>query len=154
MKFHEKLSYDKETGIIVWTEGRFNGCEAGTLLDGYMRIKFEGKNYRNHRVAWFMIHGEWPNGELDHINGDRADNRICNLREATKFQNQGNRKRNSNSKSGIKGVIWNKRLQKWEVQIQCENKPRYLGLFHDIEEAAAVYAKAAKEHFGEFARLL
>ena len=100
--------------------------------------------------------GEWPALEIDHINLDPADNRFCNLREATKAQNKRNTRKYCNNTSGTKGVFRmrypNGRF-KWRAQIGFNGNIKYLGSFDTIEEAAAVYTIAAKERFGEFARL-
>lgn len=89
--------------------------------------------------------------QVDHINCNVLDNRRANLRLATHSQNQYNRP--ARNASGRKGVTWHKGAQKWMAQIEKNNKPRYLGLFVDIEDAAAAYNAAAKELFGEFAHV-
>ncbi len=93
-----------------------------------------------------------PEG-LDHINGNPADNRIKNLREATQSQNNGNRKKQKNCSSIYKGVCWNNAVDKWLVQIAIEGKGKYLGHFINERDAGLAYNIAAKKHFGKFALL-
>jgi len=151
----EHLQYDPVSGEISWLK-RYNryskvspGDSAGTNWNGYRRVKFLGKSYAAHRLAWFLFYGCWPKFTIDHINGDSLDNRLVNLRDCTHKENHGNRKKEINV-SGFKGVspIGNK----WQARI-CHNYNRiYLGLFPTVEEAAFVYDLKAKELFGEYAR--
>jgi hypothetical protein len=106
-----------------------------------------------HRLAWFLYHGVWPKEQVDHINNVRDDNRILNLREATSFENQCNRKPQVGCSSKYKGVSYKKQDCKWQAQIQINYKNIYLGLYHNEEEAALAYNKAALEHFGEYAKI-
>ena len=147
-----QLSYNPETGIfnrtlktgIVKVTGSKNSL-------GYIQIKINGRGYSAHRLAWLYITGEWPKEHIDHINGIKGDNRICNLRESTKSQNQWNAGSQKNNKSGFKGVSWHKRDQKWISSIRFHGKQKYLGSFADPEEAYLAYCDAAKEYHGEFA---
>lgn len=93
------------------------------------------------------------NTMVDHINGDTLDNRKCNLRICTKSQNMMNRKKHKKCSSIFKGVCWNKQNKKFKAQIQIDNKKIYLGLYNSEYEAAEVYNRYARKHFGEFARL-
>lgn len=161
------LGYDPETGVFVWRErpirigkersdkcwnARFAGKVAGRLsLSGYWDIAIHSKLYRAHRLAWFYVHGQWPPDQIDHINRNRSDNRISNLRLATGTQNQGNRDVDRANKSGFKGVSWNRRRNKWVAQLGGAR--RYLGQFDNPKLAAKIYNEAAKEYFGEFACL-
>ena len=104
-----------------------------------------------HRVAWVMTHGEWPKEMIDHINGDRSDNRLCNLRQATRSQNLINSKLSSRNSSGFRGVSWCSAKQKWDARIYSATKLRLLGRFKTKEEAIAAYAAAAAELHGDFA---
>ncbi|MGJ4857061.1 HNH endonuclease signature motif containing protein [Labrys sp. La1] len=118
----------------------------------YERIQIDGKAYRAHRLAWLYMHGEWPAEEVDHINGDKFDNRIANLRACSKSQNQANCGTGRNNTSGFKGVSWHKGRGMWVARIQVEGRPRSLGYHADKKVAAAAYDRAAKELFGAFAR--
>lgn len=152
----EHLQYNSESGELLWLKpyNRYSrvktGDVAGTKWNGYIRVKFLGKSYGAHRLAWFLHFGTWPKLHLDHINGDSTDNRIVNLRECTHQQNHGNRKIQSNL-SGFKGV--SKKDGKWQARVCFNFKRHYLGLFNTAEEAAKAYDAKAKELHGEFARL-
>lgn len=130
--------------------GAIKGSEAGsTTKQGYKLIRFERRFYFVHRVVWIMHNGRWPAGNIDHIDGDRLNNRIENLREATYSQNAHNQPRNSRNTSGYKGVhFWRNR---WRAEIYINNKRIRLGSFNTPEQAHEAYCKAADEYFGEFA---
>src|SRR3546814_1707207 len=102
--------------------------------------------------------GKWPPGEVDHRNGARDDNRWCNLRKATKAQNQANARRRRDNTSGVKGVTWNKARKKWVAQIQAGGKRMSLGGFPTIDAADNAYQKAAnkrsEEHTSELQSLM
>lgn len=100
-----------------------------------------------------MGDGVWPKGQIDHVNGNRLDNRICNLRDATHAENQRNSKRPKSNTSGIKGVYWDKRSKKWGAHIRFGNKMLNLGRFSEKEDAAAAYKLAALKYHGDFAKL-
>lgn len=155
-RLREVLTYDPETGVFRWkvrTSIRVTvGEVAGYLRDGYRFITIDGRKYRAHRLAWLYMYGVWP-AELDHVNGDRADNRISNLREATRTQNNANTPIRKNNTSGVKGVCWDKRKRKWMAQIRVRGVQRFLGYYETTEEAGEAYAAAAARYFGEFARV-
>ena len=154
-RIRELFSYDGEAGHLVRlvSQGKVKkGKIAGCLRsDGYLSVRFDKKGYLAHRLIWALVYGEWP-VEIDHINGNRADNRLQNLRLATKSQNQANKGIQKNNTSGFKGVT-RTRFGKWRVQIQWKAKLMHFGHHSSKEEAAAVYCKAAKELFGEYARV-
>lgn len=164
-ELREFVFYSPDRGLFTWLprpdttsanrlfNTKFALRSAGTVsVQGYVNIQIAGKGtYRAHRLAWLYMNGEWPEGHLDHRNMDRRDNRIENLRLATRSENGANRKVYSNSKSGIKGV--SPRLGRWCAQISVRGKVKMLGLFDTKELAASAYAQAAAEHFGEFARV-
>lgn len=128
--------------------------EAFTADDGsgYRQGRIFGKAFRAHRVAWAITHGEWPSYEIDHINGDRSDNRINNLREASRMENARNRGANINSPSGLKGVSWSKSSGKWRARITAGGPENNLGFFDTAEDAHAAYCVAANKLHREFAR--
>lgn len=154
----ELLSYEPETGLFTWrsTCGKrktTTGQVAGTVKasTGYRVMKFGQKPYRASRLAWLLMTGAWPVGMVDHINGERADDRWVNLRLATASQNSANGRLRSHNKSGFKGVIATA-SGRWAASIQCKQRRERLGTFDTPEEAHAAYLQAAKEIFGEFAR--
>lgn len=147
------FDYNPETG---WFTNKINrgrakaGERAGSVNDkGYRVIKIFGITYREHHLAWFWVYGVWPN-ELDHQNDTNDDNRISNLRECTRTQNNYNSEC-SWSQSGLKGVYLDKRSLKWRSQIQCGGKKTFLGVFDTPEEAHEAYIEAYKVVAGEFA---
>ena len=109
------------------------------MSHGYICIRVDNVLYTAHRLAWLYAYGRWPTHQLDHINKDRADNRLCNLREATNAENAQNRKRRDN-KTGYTGV--NRENNKWKAEIKLNYKTIRLGLFDTPEEAHAAYLSA------------
>jgi HNH endonuclease len=149
------LSYDPDTGIFRWAVKRANkeiGDETGCpAKSGYLQIGLDYKLYYAHRLAWLYVYGEWPKSQhLDHVNGDRSDNRVSNLREASASLNGANSKLRINNTSGVKGV--SKRKNKFVAQVTVSRKLIYIGEFDTSGEAAAAYANVARKYFGEFAR--
>lgn len=155
-RVRELLSYSPDAGEFVWTElaySRFRGRRAGCHKFGYRVIRIDGTAYFAHRLAWLHVFGRWPGDVLDHVNGDKADNRICNLREATPGQNAVNSKARA-SASGIKGVYRAaKAVGKWRAEFRANGKFYFLGEFWTKDEAARVYAEAFRSVHGEFARI-
>lgn len=153
----EFVKYEPESGAFTWLKSRgkaAKGRAAGSLnRDGYLRICIDGVRYSAHCLAWLYVKGTFPEDQIDHINGIRSDNRICNLRLATRSQNQCNSRRNSRNKSGYKGVHWSKHDKVFRASIEVNGKKIGLGAFHDAISAHAAYCVAAKKYFGEFARL-
>lgn len=150
----EHLHYDPETGKFTRKKtagGVRAGATAGCIDSrGYVLIGVNGVQYQAHRLAWLYVHGHWPSDLIDHINGDTADNRLFNLREATVSQNALNRAAMKNASSGLKGVTFHKATGKWRSQYYRSGKQRHLGLFDTPEEAHEAYCNAAKREYGEF----
>jgi hypothetical protein len=108
-----------------------------------------GKSHKAHRLIFMLHHGFMPQ-EIDHINGDRADNRIENLRSVTRSQNQYNKRPQRNA-SGYRGVTWHKKTGKWLVRVGLNNKNKSLGYYDDLELAALVAEEGRSLHYGQFA---
>lgn len=151
------LRYEPEIGEFFWvrkpTTNVKIGAKAGSInAAGYLQIQLEGKIYLGHTLAWLYIKGEWT--RVDHEDLDRGNIKFVNLRKCTQSQNVANSCKRSSNTSGFKGVSFNKRLAKFQASIKVDYVKRHLGYFDLAEEAAAAYAKAAKAHFGEFARTI
>jgi hypothetical protein len=152
------LDYNPETGHLTWRRNRsgtaYAGSRAGNVnCNGYRIIGLNGKRFQEHRICWLHFYGVLPDLDLDHINGNRSDNRIANLRPATDSQNQANKDASPrNTSCGVKGVTWHKRCAKWQASITINGKRRYLGVFASLDDAASAYMSAANDAFGEFAR--
>lgn len=148
------LSYDHNTGLLRWRKSHGSiesGDVAGTPQgDGRIFVGVLDKVMRAHRVAWFLHYGEWPNGDIDHINRDPSDNRIANLRIATRKQNARNKGIPRNNTSGIKGASFHTKKGMWRAVAQLNGKHYHLGYFSTPEEAGEVYEKFCSEHHKEF----
>lgn len=128
------------------------GSRAGTKRpDGYRHVRIYGKIYQEHIVIWCMLKGEWPTLLIDHENEVRDDNRIENLRLATRAQNAVNTGKWSTNTSGYKGISFNKASKKWVANISVNKKLIHLGSFSSVEEANTAYKEAAIFYHGEFA---
>jgi hypothetical protein len=150
----ETFEYNKETGDLIWKIRKqkvVKGAIAGSIVpEGYRVIQLNAKFYKAHRLVYLMHKGYLPK-TLDHINGDRADNRIENLRAVSAGQNQHNRKLNSNNTSGYKGVAWDKENKNWTTYINLEGRRIFLGYYSTPEEADKVVRKAREELHGAYA---
>ncbi len=175
------LDYDPEAGVLRWKErpvgmfqpssyggksvrsaewsaAKWNTRNAGRVAftadsgRGYRQGAIFGRTHKAHRVIWVLVYGEWPPEEIDHINGDRSDNRLGNLRLATPSQNAWNKGIYSNNTSGFKGVSWDTGTQKWAANIRVNGRQRRIGVFETAEAAHAAYRDEAANLHGEFAR--
>ncbi len=151
------FNYDPENGIFYHKTGRGGrsggaGFAAGSkMTNGYVAIGLPGgKKILAHRLAWLWMVGRWPETEIDHINGARDDNRICNLREATRPQQGANGGKRSTNTSGVVGVSFDTGRKKWTACIGVEGKTLHLGRFNSLEEATSARAAAEIKYFGEF----
>lgn len=160
-RLRELLKYDPETGLFYWRprpsqtrawNTRYAGTIAGTVRpdNGYVKIGLEKRNYKAHRLAWLYMAGAWPAHDVDHKNGDRADNRWSNLRAATRTFNNANSSVRSDSTIGLKGVV--RCRDRFHARLTFQGTKYHLGAFDTPEEAHAAYCAKAKEVFGEFAR--
>ena len=148
------LNYDPNTGILT---NKFNrgpraraGQEAGCSVGGYRKVVLAGKPRYSHRIAWLLYYGELPVGSLDHINLNRSDNRMSNLREANCLQNSHNTGLLSTNTSGYRGVSFNKKAKKYVAQIRINGIRQYIGSYNTALEASTVYNELAKQTRGEF----
>lgn len=150
----KQLSYNPDTGIFIWIEKRagvkFNSVAGSYSKQGYFRITINHIEYKAHRLAWLYMTGEMPKEFIDHINGDRLDNRFCNLREATNTQNNYNTGMLPTNTSGIKGVRINKKTGRWHAQASVKGKNKHLGMFETAEMAKAAYDSFVKMLHGDF----
>lgn len=156
-KLEEWLTLDEEKGEIFWKQSPTPRIKVGDKVGykgakDYYRLKLQGQVFLFHRVVWALYTGSWPKECLDHINGDKTDNRPVNLREASWTENRRNTSFSKGS-SRFTGVTWNKATNKWMARFRETGNYRYLGLFNTEEEAATAYNKVAAERYGEFARL-
>lgn len=144
-ELRESFRYDAETGNIFWrTSGgrRRSNVPAGSKRkDGYIKIGFAGKHYPAHRLAWILFYGKFADGEIDHIDRDRSNNRISNLRCVTRRENASN---TSKSNKEV-GTTFIPRIGKWQAQTSISGKYYYLGLFATSGEAASAYKDAVLE---------
>lgn len=143
-----EFDYNPNTGELRRKDGR---NAARPMSKGYLNVYFGGKTYKAHIIAWAIHSGSYPKSLLDHINGNKSDNRIANLREADAFQNTRNAKRRSDNTSGIKGVYFHTQSQKWTAQIRVGSGIITLGRFSDIGEAAKVRKEAAEKYHKDYA---
>ena len=149
-QIHKKLVYFPDTGGVEWNENAIHisrkGKRAGMLSEqGYYRISVNGKLLFAHRIAWFLYHGQWPLWEIDHIDGDRTNNKIENLRDVSKNINQWNRKARKSNTTGFVGVSFSKLHNKYRAQIQVRGKNKHVGLYMSPEEAYVAYCEKKRE---------
>ena len=154
-KLKQSISYDRETGEMKWISRRSGiavGQKAGSYdkSTGYMKVKFDGVHYKVHRLVWFYEYGEMPTDCIDHINQIKTDNRIVNLRLATKKQNKENNPIYANNTSGYRGVRWNKQCKKWQVNVGHNKKQLYFGLYDDLMEAVKVAESKRQELYTHY----
>jgi len=150
----ELLNYDKDTGIFTWKKRTSNRIKVGSIAGnlhncGYIELKVDGTRCLAHRLAWLYEYGELPK-LIDHINGDKKDNRICNLRKASYAENVYNSKVRSDNKSGVRCVSWNSRTSKWEVRVKINGKLQSFGNYKDLTLATIVANKIRQEYHNEF----
>lgn len=125
----ELINYNPNTGLFTWKKSR-GGKVANSICgridtSGHRQITINNRSYLAHRIAIFIKNGSWPKNQIDHINGNKDDNRIINLRECSASQNQQNSKKRIDNKSGVKGVSWHNGRKNWVCQLQI-NKKRFM----------------------------
>jgi len=137
-RLNKLYEYNPDTGLLM---SRAYNRPIGYDHNGYLVVELEKKHIRIHRIIWMMVHGRWPNPMIDHINGNRRDNRLCNLREVTAKQNAEN---SLGKGAAIKGVVRTANGKRWKAQITHNKRTIYLGTFDSPEVAKNVYCKASK----------
>lgn len=154
-RLRQVLDYDPKTGVLIWKERDFAAPGWNTSYAGKQAFTSDnGKGYRvgsvdrvnlyAHRVAWAIVHGKWPS-TIDHIDGDKSNNRISNLRSVSKAENSRNCRLSKNNTSGANGVSWNKTVEKWQVHVTVDRKQSCLGMFDCLDAAKAARALADQE---------
>jgi hypothetical protein len=151
-QLRSEVDYDPETGVFTRITER-GGCAVGSVAGwrgkkGYQHLNVLGRKYAAHRLAWLHVYGEWPTGALDHINRDKTDNRISNLRIATPAENQRNIGVRKSNTSGVVGVYWFARTGKWMAAVFLGGKNIHLGYFENKDDAIAARQKAAELVYG------
>lgn len=149
------LDYCPETGIFNWKIDRRgkikSGYVAGTVNKfGYSQIRVFGKIYKSHRLAWLYVYGENPLLDIDHINNNRLDNSIKNLRVADRAENGWNSKLSKNNTTGVKGVNWDATANSYKARISKNGVTYCIGRFKNIEDAKAAIERARDRLHGEF----
>jgi len=153
-RLRQLLDYNSETGIFVWKKARRNKAQKGIIAGwlsqkGYWKITVDGIDYPAHRLAWKFFYGHEPENQIDHIDKNKQNNKISNLRIATNQQNCMNIPIKKNNSSGFTGVYFNKKQQKWIARIGLNGTKINLGSFETIENAALAY-EIAKQKYHPF----
>lgn len=138
--------------VTVQSRSMAGQVAGGVTGEGRVLVSVDYRRYKAHRLVWLWHHGTMP-PEIDHIDGNPSNNRIENLRAVTHAQNMKNSKMPVTNTTGYKGVRYHKGNAKWTAQISINNRSKYLGSFESPEDAAEAYRSAAREHYGEFARI-
>jgi len=162
-ELHELFEYreDNISQPLIWKIrpsrrvkiGDAAGCsnECSETNKGYYAIRINGTNYQLQRLVWIYHNGDIPDVmQVDHIDGNKVNNRIENLRLATQSENNHNTKISSKNTSGVKGVSWSKQKKKWRAQIRINYKQKFIGLFDTIEEAEAAVIATRNNLHGDF----
>jgi hypothetical protein len=155
-RVRELFLYDPVTGLVRAKTNR-RLAKAGDIIGtkhnkGYLSVNIDGENWYLHNIAWFLIHEEWPTADIDHIDANRSNNAIRNLRHGSRSHNNANWV-TTNNKHGVRGVYYmNNRAKPWVARIHMRRKCIHLGCFSTEEEAGAAYREAARHYFGDFAR--
>ena len=149
-RLREVLRYCPATGLFTWStpgKGRVVGKVAGcTSKVGYTVIRIDGRLYQAHRLAILYIYGRWPDHDVDHKNGERTDNRLENLRCATRGENlQNQRQAKPFNRSGLIGATWSSQAGKWVSRIHVNGKQMHLGTFDSAEDAHAAYVEKKRQ---------
>lgn len=147
----ELIHYDKDSGVFTWKVDRQNIAKKGMVAgssasDNYLVLTLFNKQYKAHRIAWMYEYGHFPKDNIDHINGNKKDNRIINLRDVTSLINHKNMSIDKRNKSGKTGVTWHKLSKKWITNISVDKRLVHLGYFENIEDAIKVRQEAENKY--------
>lgn len=149
-----KFNYDPIGGVLSraakcgkWKAGQRVGS---TDSKGHRQVRFEGTLYLEHRLIWLHVFGRWPDGEIDHINRNRSDNRLSNLRECVHAENMKNQSIRSTNKTGVSGVSFYKPYGKYAAHIRFAGRQQFLGYFAKFEDAVFARRSAENKYYGEF----
>lgn len=154
-RLREVLNYNSDTGVFVWLRPTGRRAKAGDIAGsaegrGYWAIRIQTARYKAHRLAWLYHYGVWPEGDIDHINSNKQDNRIANLRDVDRSTNIQNLKAaKSHNSSGLLGVVLDrskKTARKYTARIVYGGRQHSLGYFNTPEEAHAAYVAAKRDH--------
>lgn len=164
-RLQELLAYDKQSGVLIWKvkpvksrsdvgfNNKVGGKTANTVgRSGYLVVGIEKKYYLSHRIIWKLMTGADPVDQVDHVDGNRLNNRWSNLRAAANGQNIQNSRIRKDNVSGVKGVHWDAHRKKWRAVITVNGYQRRVGRFSDLKEAEAAMTVARAKDHGEFAR--
>lgn len=144
-RVRERAEFPSKRGHSIWN-ARYPGREAGhSRRDGYKIVRFNGQRYLAHRLAWLIVHGGWP-AFIDHIDGDTGNNKLSNLRDVSISENGQNTKRSVRNTSGVIGVRWCGRDERWRAEITVAGKQHYLGDFVDFDDAVSARRAAERLH--------
>lgn len=147
---HKLFTYDPETGELRNRTNRQRarvGALSGAMnIDGYRRVEVKNKTYLAHRLIWLLQYKEFPPNQIDHIDGDRSNNRLINLRNVLPVENSLNQKKYKNNKSGVAGVYWDESEGKWHAQINSPDGQKRLGRTKDFFEACCLRKAAENEY--------
>lgn len=150
MLIEDQITYDPDTGLFKWLEynqprkkkGWFSGTDRG---NGYLVIKINNKLVRTHRLAWYLMKGEWPKNQIDHIDGSRSNNKLSNLRDVPQAENMQNRQKvRVDSKTGVLGVAHQR--GRYRAYIRINGKKKNLGTFDTPEQAHQAYLEAKRKY--------
>lgn len=156
-RLKELLDYDPETGLFTRLVTTSSQAVAGSVVGsdngtGYLRVMVDGRRYCLHKLVWLYVHGSFPHDMLDHINMDKSDNRLCNLREASMSENRCNVGVSAANTSGAKGVCWHARIGKWQVTVGIGKTKQHVGYFSEYDDAVKERDAAARQTHGLFFR--
>lgn len=151
-KIMNMVFYNHITGVFLWRKTITGKIKAGHICGsfkdgGRFVIRAGGKRFLAHRLAWAIVYGKWPDGEIDHIDGNPSNNAISNLRDVTKTINMQNRKRaTSHNSSGLIGAHYHTKDKRWRARIVINGVSTYLGSFKTPEEASQKYIEAKRKY--------